>query len=94
MSRREREGDVLTFQVFKICPLSGEKTHLSTVVVKAKEITRKHTVEDVKDKLESRFGLRGKSFKMCFNGSVMDEDDLFYADHYMLLPATIQVVTL
>lgn len=84
----------LTFQIIKINPIEpNEKQHLRDVVMNSNEVSGADTVGEVKEKLASKLNLNVEGFKLYFSGSQMLENTLFYADNYMLLPATIQVYT-
>ncbi len=101
----DEHGDTLTFQLHRvdleaktIAALQGER--LAEIRVAAGFASGTDTVATVKAKLLTRLADHGPAatiregewVTLFFSGRPMQDDKLFYADHFMLLPVWVQVI--
>ena len=96
----DRHGSTLTFQLYRAnlaaptrAAMQGER--LAELRITGGEITGSDTVAAVKQRiLPTLLGAQAMATHVTFvfGGRVMHDDALFYADHFMLLPAWVQVL--
>ena len=100
------DDDSLTFQVFRFDAASSQAPKIAEVAVPAGFVTGGETVAQVERKLRPRVSLElanaearpgselreDDQLSLFFSGRPMAPERLFYADHFILLPAWVQVV--
>ena len=89
---------MLTFQVYRldmnaenISEFQGEK--INEIKLSGKFVSGEDTVSSVKEKLREKLAVSAEDkLTLYFNYSPMKNDKLFYADHFIMMPAWVQVL--
>ncbi len=96
----EQHGSTITFQLYRAnlagntrAEVQGER--LAELRIESGQVSGADTVSAVKQRIVPTLigdGPHAPHATFVFGGRVMQDDALFYADHFMLVPSWVQVV--
>ena len=95
---KQDESSLIIFQIHKLNFKSSNLSDfigkvISEIKVDGHIISGNDLVSDVKNRIKKEINLSDQDkATFYFNGSCMEEDKLFYASHFILLPAWVQVL--